>query len=666
MLNTVADWLFDPEGLTPHGFCLLWEPWLIALHAFSDAAIGIAYFTIPLALVAFVRRRRDLVFKPMFWLFASFILLCGTEHWFEILTLWVPAYGAQGVVKAATATVSVLTAIGLWWLLPRALALPSPAQLREANAALRESEARHRASFELSPVPIHILNGDGIITDVSDSWLHLLRYAPADVIGRPIDDFIAAGSPGWAAKDRNTLLEYGQLRDLERRFRRHDGEVIDALVSSRLERRDGATWIVCVLIDITARRKAEAALRTSEERLRHAQKMEAVGQLTGGIAHDFNNMLQGIGGALELMERRIATNRVGEVQPYIDAARQSVGRAAGLTNRMLAFARRQALLPTSVEPDELIRGMDELIRRTVGPAIQVTLQLGGGAWSALCDANQLESALLNLAINARDAMPDGGTLTIATADEYLSAAELVDTHDTGEAEPGDYVEIAVSDTGCGMTQDVQARAFEPFFTTKPTGQGTGLGLSQIYGFVRQSGGIVRLESQVGEGTTVRLYLPRRELGSDETTGAPKELQRRLAHGEPATTMGGRIILVIEDEDTVRSVVTEALETLGCRILQARDGAEGLRLVQSGTPFDMLVTDVGLPGLNGRQLADAARQHRPDLPILLITGYAGSALDDMGLAHGMELTRKPFMLDAFAAQVRRMLDPALAPKAHPAA
>jgi nitrogen-specific signal transduction histidine kinase len=395
-------------------------------------------------------------------------------------------------------------------------------------------------------------------------------------------------------------------------------------------------------------REANAALLESEERLRQAQKMEAVGQLTGGIAHDFNNMLQGIAGGLELMQRRIAQGRPEEAARFVAMAQQSVTRAAGLTHRMLAFARRQALNPRPVEPDTLVRGIAEMIQRTVGPAVQLELRLRDGKWAALCDANQLESALLNLAINARDAMPDGGTLTIATADRPVAAAEL-----SGQdgAEPGDYVELSVTDTGFGMTPDVMARAFEPFFTTKPIGAGSGLGLSQIYGFVRQSGGFIRMESTPGQGTTLRLYLPRHAQSAPKTTDTA--VQKLESKGVATGT-----VLVVEDEPAIRGQIAEALRDLGCTVIEADDGPAGLLIAQSDERIDMLVTDVGLPGLNGRQLADAARATRPALPVLLITGYAGTALENMALPPGIEMIGKPFVLEALTARVCAMLEASL--------
>ncbi len=382
------------------------------------------------------------------------------------------------------------------------------------------------------------------------------------------------------------------------------------------------------------------------DKLRQSQKMEAVGQLTGGIAHDFNNLLAGILGSLELTQARLAQGRVAEVDRYIGAAVTSANRAASLTDRLLAFSRRQTLDPKTVDVNRLTASMEDLIRRTVGPSIHVETVISGGLWKTLCDGNQLENALLNLAINARDAMPEGGRLTIEAANVRLDDAYANRHHDV---EAGQYVGLSVTDTGSGMAPDVVAHVFEPFFTTKPIGQGTGLGLSMVYGFAKQSNGYATIYSEVGRGTTVRLYLPRHLGDGTMEAGDPDLLPM-------AAAKAGESVLVVDDEPVVRMLIGDVLRELGYAVIEAADGAEGLRILRSKQRVDLLVSDVGLPGgMNGRQLADAARVHRPGLKVLFITGYAeNAALGNGVLNPSMQVLTKPFALDVLAAKIRAMM------------
>jgi PAS domain S-box-containing protein len=386
-------------------------------------------------------------------------------------------------------------------------------------------------------------------------------------------------------------------------------------------------------------------LRENEEALRQAQKMEAVGQLTGGIAHDFNNLLAGIVGSLDLMQTRISQGRTDAIERYAKAAMSSAQRAAALTHRLLAFARRQPLDPKPLNANQLITSMEDLLRRTIGPLHALEFVTAGGLWTTLCDPNQLESAILNLAINGRDAMPDGGKLTIETCNAHLDDAYAAAQRDVT---PGQYVCICITDTGMGMPPDVIARAFEPFFTTKPLGQGTGLGLSMVYGFAKQSEGHIKIYSEQGEGTTVKIYLPRHRGAAEEEefTGATVEALRAEA---------GETVLVVEDEPVIRDLIVEVLEELGYQALEAADGPSGLKMLQSRKRIDLLITDVGLPGLNGRQLADHGREKRPDLKVLFITGYAENATLANGfLEPGMEMITKPFAVEALAGKVRSMI------------
>ena len=394
------------------------------------------------------------------------------------------------------------------------------------------------------------------------------------------------------------------------------------------------------------RLRAEAAERERmEQDLRQSQKMEAVGQLTGGIAHDFNNLLTGIVGSLDLMRSRIAKGRTESLLRYLDTAMTSANRAAALTHRLLAFARRQPLDPKVTDANALIVGMSDLLRRTISEAIDLRIATAVGLWPTLCDPHQLENAILNLAINARDAMPNGGTLTITTGNGHLA-----DTNAglrPGEL-PDEYVCIVVSDTGTGMPPDVIARAFDPFFTTKPLGQGTGLGLSMIYGFTKQSEGHARIESEVGKGTSIKLYLPRHH--GDVETGAELVADIEMPRG------AGETILVVEDEHVVRDLIVEVLQELGYRVLQAVDGPAGLRILRTSARIDLLVTDVGLPGLNGRQLADQARETRPSLKVLFITGYAETVASASGfLDPGMAMITKPFPMETLVARISGMIE-----------
>ncbi len=398
---------------------------------------------------------------------------------------------------------------------------------------------------------------------------------------------------------------------------------------------------------VEALRKEALERERAEAALRQSQKMDAIGQLTGGIAHDFNNMLAAISGSLEMIRRRMAQGRTEGVGRYIEAALTSTARAATVTHRLLAFSRRETLDPQPTDINELVLGMAELFRDTVGPAIRIETRLASELHLTLCDRNRLETALLNLIINARDAMPDGGSLVIETANSVIPDRGD-ETGDGPEPPPGDYATLLVTDTGVGMSPATLARAFEPFFTTKPLGQGTGLGLSMVYGFVQQSGGRLFLHSKEGLGTTVTIYLPR-HLG----------VASKPAEGDvlPAGhSQANAVVLLVEDEPNVRMFLVNVLEEMGCTVLAAGDGASGLNILDSQTRIDLLVSDVGLPGgINGRQLADAARQRRLDLKVLFITGYSEVFTAGSGqLNEGMQVLTKPFTLDAFVDKVQGIL------------
>lgn len=476
-----------------------------------------------------------------------------------------------------------------------------------------------------------------------------------DGLATAITEVIARGGP-YAHQYRTRradghyywLEANGRVDYLEGVPKSFPGVLIDLEDRRAIEaERDRALQALRKLNDTLEQRVKERTdeLMRAEEHLRHAQKMEAVGQLTGGLAHDFNNLLTGISGSLELMQSKLAQGRVSELDRYITGAQGAARRAAGLTQRLLAFSRRQTLDPSPTDINRLLSGMQDLVARSVGPGIAVETALAGGLWTCFVDAGQLENALLNLCINARDAMPDGGKLTIETANRWFDERTAAER----SLAPGQYLSLCVSDTGTGMPAELVERAFDPFFTTKPIGQGTGLGLSMVHGFAGQSGGTVRIYSEMGQGTMVCIYLPR-YLGNEEA------LEPNIVHEEAPASAEHETILVVDDEPLVQMVAVEILEELGYKILEASDGPSALKLLNAGHSIDMLVTDVGLPGgMNGRQLADAARQLMPELPVLFVTGYAENAVLNHGhLGHGMHVMTKPFQADDLGRRVRDLL------------
>ncbi|MBI6788036.1 PAS domain-containing protein [Pseudomonas syringae] len=548
----------------------------------------------------------------------------------------------------------------------------SPGVLLDIDSRRTAEEERDRLN-ELLRIFTAAVPGVVYAKDLEGRML-VANRGTADLIGKPPEFFIGK-------TDLDFLDDQQQARILMETDRRIMQNNVSEQIEEQVNLADGsaAIWLstkaplldengeviglIGSSIDVTARKKAEEAVRelnqTLEQRieqavfereqiedaLRHSQKMDAVGQLTGGIAHDFNNLLAGISGSLELITKRLAQGRVGDVDRYVSVAQGAVRRAASLTHRLLAFSRRQTLSPRVTDVNGLIHDMEELIARTVGPEINIKVVAQNDLWPALIDHAQLESSLLNLCLNARDAMPNGGRIIIETAN-----ASLEECTDPDHGIPaGEHLSIRVTDTGIGMSPDIAAKAFEPFFTTKAIGAGTGLGLSMVYGFVRQSGGQIRVESIEGQGTSVVMHLPRHT-----AENAPRPVEPEVIEEPPHHT--GETVLIVDDEPSVRMLVAEVISGLGYNCLEAADAQSGLQILQSDTRIDLLISDIGLPGgMNGREMADAAGDCRPGLPTLFITGYAKtSVLDDCHLRPCTQVLTKPFGLDALAGRVTGLI------------
>jgi PAS domain S-box-containing protein len=505
--------------------------------------------------------------------------------------------------------------------------------------ASRKFTAEHERLFAMTRDLFGVATFDGAFVSINPAWSRFLDRPTEELLSRPFADIVHPDDLAATADVVATLQRGEPVHQFFVRLLKSDGTPMSFAWSATPDSDPSSGIFYTVGRDITDEQRRE-------EMLRQAQKMEAVGQLTGGLAHDFNNLLAGISGSLELIQMRLQQGRTAEVEKYVTAAGGAARRAAALTHRLLAFSRRQTLDPKPTDVRQLVAGMEDLLARTVGPSIAVGTVSAAGLWHSLIDPNQLENAILNLCINARDAMPDGGKITIETANRRLDPRAAAERG----MEPGHYISLCVSDTGAGMSADVIDKAFDPFFTTKPIGMGTGLGLSMIYGFAKQSGGSVHIYSEIGEGTLVCIYLPRH-------AGIVEDAEDDAIASDVPRAEAGETVLVIDDEPTVRMLVTEVLSDLGYTAIEAGDGAAGLKVLDSDVRVDLLVTDVGLPGgMNGRQVADAARTIRSDLKVLFITGYAENAVLNHGhLDPGTHVLTKPFGMEALATRIRELIE-----------
>jgi PAS domain S-box-containing protein len=649
----------------PHGTCLLWQPDLLWLNAVADAVTGIAYYAIPVSIAFLVISRRDLAFGWIFWLFALFILACGTTHFLDVWVLWYPDYAIQGVFKAFTAIASFVTACLLWRSMPELLTLPTLSQAGRIRNMLDDETVRHEHTVEQLRITqesfrllvesacdcaIYMLDSAGRVISWNAGAEHIKLYRAQEILGRHFGCFYTLDDQAAGKPARALAIAASQGSYQEEGWRvRKDGTIFaaDIIINPMFDRNGEMIGFAKITRDISQRKQAQEDLEQARAALAQSQKMEAVGQLTGGIAHDFNNMLTAILGSLEMLEIRNETFTPATSR-MLRVIRHAAERGAELTRRLLAFSRKQALAPVATDLNGLVDGMSELLRRSIGEAIVIETSLIDGLAPAFVDPNQVENALLNLAVNARDAMTQDGRLLIETGYATLTEAHA---RRNNEVTPGDYVFIAVTDNGSGMDENVLGHAFEPFYTTKEVGRGSGLGLSQVYGFVKQSGGHVELRSKVGVGTTVTMYFPRPSAGVE-----PEALNRPIA--AEALPHGTETVLVVDDDEAVRNFSAEALQHLGYKVLQAATSADALALLKTHKDIRLLFTDLCLPVMNGRELADAATADGRDTKVIFTSAYARSAIVSLGLLDRDEpLLPKPLRVETLAYGLRSTLDAA---------
>ncbi len=655
--------MFSTDGFMPHGHCYLWNPELIGLHVVSDTLIAAAYASISLTLVAFVRKRTDIPFKWMFLCFGMFIIACGATHVMEIWTLWTPAYWLSGAIKAITAAASVPTAVLLVWLLPKALLLPAPQQLATANEELRKardalelrleelraSELRYRRIVDNTSEGVWTYDTNGVTTFMNPRMASLLGVPAEDTIGQSVFAFM---DDSLVDEARNRIIgrEMGTRERGTLRLTRRDGS--DLWVSFHTDPLFDAAGnlesSLALATDITDQLESDAALERSEEQLRHAQKMEAIGSLAGGVAHDFNNLLSVILGYAEL--------GLGDLKPSdpprvdLTEIRDAALRGALLTRQLLAFSRQQVLEPAVIELNDVLVGVEKMLARLLGEHIELSLQLSLEGGKVHADAGQLQQVIVNLAVNARDAMPDGGRLILATTNVVVDD----DDHEHMGVSAGPYVMLSVSDTGIGMDAATQRRIFEPFFTTKSVDKGTGLGLSMAYGIVKQSGGFLRVLSAVGQGTTFTIYLPR----SDRAVALPQ-----LPTSSASTLEGSETVLLVEDEEPVRILMRSILRKHGYRVVEAQNGGEALLICEEiGEKIDLLVTDVVMPRMSGRRLSERLSAIRPGLKVLFVSGYTDKEITEHGVDAGVDFLQKPVTPELLLRKIREVLDAVTSPHA----
>lgn len=666
-MNWLIEYLFGAASFVPHGYCLLWRPDLVAIHATSDALIALSYFSIPIALMVFVRRRRDLEYPWVFKLFGAFILMCGLTHVVGLVTLWQPIYGAQGLVKAVTAGVSVATAIVLWPLIPRALSLPSQADLVSANAALRQAldereaaVAELEALFESAPDATLIVDKSGRIARANKRAADLFGYDRDELAGAPLETLVPErynerhtalrqGLAEKAEQDEATSSVRNMGSGLEIYGRRQDGEELPVDVSLAPITYRGRPCYCASVRDVTEQRRAR-------DELAHAQKLDAIGKLTGGLAHDFNNFLSAVLANLQIMRRRLGENAT--VAGDIDACMRAARRGVELTRRLLAFGRQQPLSPQPTSISGALEEIRPLLSHAAHSQIQIEVAFpddDAENLAAMCDSAQLQAVLITLVANARDALADrtNGRITITARRVTLPE------HAFEESEPlagGDYVEIAVADNGQGMSEETLRRATEPFFTTKPNGSGTGLGLSMAYGFLRQSQGHLHLESRLDEGTTAYVYLPVAELEPQGAAIERSETEPGLDTGAAERPAAPKRILVVDDDEEVMPATVQLLRDSGHDAVGARTQWRATELFCNQGPFDIVLCDLYLSsGEDGAELATELKTIDSSANVIMMTGYVLDRDFDRSKLPGPVLA-KPISVDNLLDMIEQPVPP----------
>jgi PAS domain S-box-containing protein len=675
----------------PHGMCYGWDPAVLWLSVISDALIAASYYAIPFLLFYFTKQRRDITFKWILVAFGLFILACGTTHVMGAVTVWNPAYRLEGLIKAVTAIASVATFGLLIPMMPWLIRLPSPAQLESVNRSLAIEVAERRAAEEgvrraneelearVAARTAELVQSESRFRQLAEAMPQMVWVASSEgrleYCNRQLFHFCGAtleqmGSTGWISMvhpdDRSRAAQLwsrsvngGEPLEVECRLMRNDGASRWFLGRGTPAYDDAGgivQWIgTCTDID-DQKRSSESLERTLsdlqaemerrqklEGQLLQAQKMEAIGRLAGGVAHDFNNLLTAILGYNELLRAEVQDDP--ELYEYAEEVAHSAERAAALTNQLLLFGRQQVIQPQVLGLNELVLRLEKMLKRIIGEDIMLESRLAAGLLPVKVDPTHVDQLILNLAVNSRDAMPDGGRLTVETANVELTS-EFAGRH-LG-VEPGQYVMLAVSDTGCGMDEATKARLFEPFFTTKERGKGTGLGLSIVYGIVKQNGGEIVVYSEPGKGAAFKIYLP-------AFAGGEGVVPERKGDDEE-TLPGTGTILLVEDEEQVRNLARTILTRRGYRVLEARSGIDALRIAREfGEPIDLLLTDVVMPEMGGLELANAIARDWPGIRVLYMSGYTDAGIVQQGvLAPGTLYVQKPFSASDLHAKVRQTL------------